>query len=275
MAFSPQSLLARITGEQFAFRVRGWKEPLDAFFGPTEERDDILRERRLWLAEYPQRHLVYRPEAAPLVREAADLAQGIDSAFDPGPEERNPRETLEELGMHWEADFVLLSKDGSEQIRMQAGVVCFPSHWAPQGKLGLPIEAVHAPVPGLNPAIGPQIHKLLDRLGTGYTWQRVNWGLSASSERNQHPQRALPRLTIDTPPKDIILRLEYQALVRLKATGSILFGIRLYSFDLERVREYPDTAGALAGQLRSLSVEMQAYKGIEGVALRAADYLQP
>lgn len=275
MAFSPQSLLARITREQFAFDLRGWKEPIEAFFGPTAEREEILGERRRWLAEHPERHLVYRQDAAPLIGEAAALAQGIEPAFIPGTDDGSPRQMLGELGVHWEADLVLLAKDQDGQIRMQAGVVCFPSHWAPESKLGLPIEAVHAPVPGLNQAIGPQIYKLLDRLPAGYAWQRLNWGLNASAERNQHPQRALPWLTPDTPPGDIYLRLEYQALVRLSATGGILFGIRLYNFDLETVRAYPAAAGALARQLRSMPVEMQVYKGIQEVACRVADYLQP
>jgi len=210
----------------------------------------------------------------PLIQDAAALAQGIQPAFHPGPDAGSPREMLQNLGVHWEADFVLLARDQEGQIRLQAGVVCFPSHWAPESKLGLPIEAVHAPVPGLNSAIGPQIYQLLDRLPAGYAWQRVNWGLSASAERNQHPQRALPRLVAATPPGEIYLRMEYQALVRLPVTGGILFGIRLFSFDLEMVRAYSSTAKALAGQLRSMPLEMQVYKGIEGVTRTVADYLQ-
>ena len=271
MHIPPASLLERISRPEFEFNLRGWKEPAAAFFAPTPAHEDALAERRRWLAQNPERYRVYLPESADLVQEAADFARTLDPAFTPGAGSDLPAQ-LKRLGEHWECDLILCRKNPGGRMRMEAGVVCFPSAWAPEEKLGLPIFDVHAPVPGLNAAIGDKIDHLLERLPPGSAWLRVNWGLSASPERNQHPRRGLSRLTGATPIESIWLRLEHQALLRLPATGGLLFGIHLHNFSLKELRGKP-VGLAVAGQLRSMPLEMQVYKGIQDVAQRVADWL--
>jgi len=278
MPFDPNDLLARFSQESFAFNLRGWKAPADEFFAPTAENAAILAERRRWLAEDPGRYLPYTPQAADLVREAVELARSFDPAgcFNPAfvpPEGANPAQTLQQLGETWEADFILCRRGSDGLFRMAGGALCFPSNWVPETKLDLPVAALHDPVPGLNAAIGAQIDKLLARLPAGDAWLRVNWGLSASGERNQHPARRLTRLGPGTPPEATWFRVEYQALVRLPATGGILFGIRPYSWRLPALREKAEAARAVAGQIRSMPEEMRVYKGIQHVAEGAAEYM--
>ena len=207
-----------------------------------------------------------------MVQEAVELAETFDPVFMPPAGAEFP-DLLKSLGEHWECDLILCRAVPGGQMSMEAGIVCFPSYWAPEDKIGLPVWDVHAPVPGLNAAIGHKIDHLLKRLPPGSAWLRLNWGLSASAERNQHPLRCPPRLTGLTPIGSIWLRLEYQALLRLPVTGGVLFGIQLYSFSLEALRAKPTTASAIAGQLRSMPLEMQVYKGIQDVAWRVADWL--
>ena len=267
------TLLERITTDTFAFTLRGWKEPAHLFFAPTPERDKILTERRQWLRESPQRHLVFIPQAQDLTNEAAGLAHTWDESYRPDASLDLPG-LLQSLGEHWEADFVLCRQDGEGRFCMQAGVVCFPSYWAPEEKIGLPVEMVHAPVPGLNAALGEKIETLLERLPAGKAWLRVNWGLSASAERNQHPLRSQPRLNQVTPIEQVWLRMEYQALVRLPESAGILFGIQPYSLPLELLRQSPAIAKAIAGQLRSMPEAMLRYKGIKETASRVTDWLE-
>jgi hypothetical protein len=273
MHIQPESLLDHFTQASFSFTLRGWKEPVEAFFAPTPDHAAILAERRFWLEANPERHQVWLPQAAELVREAAELLGGFDPLIQPAP--ALPLEAqLYALGTSFEPDLVLCSPDSGGRFCMLAGSVCFPSYWFPEEKIGLPVEAVHAPVPGLNPALGGKIHNLLERLPSGYTWLRVNWGLSASLERNQHPLRGLPRLGATTPLEDIYLRIEHQALVRLPRSGGILFGIQPYSFTLDEVRRKPASARAIAGQMRSMPQDMQGYKGIREVSGRVVRCLE-
>ncbi len=272
MDFNPSALLERINDPEFEFNLRGWKEPARGFFAPSPHRAELLAERRHWLAHNPERHLVYLPTAADMVLETIELARIFDPAFMP-PAGAEPPELLKSLGQHWECDLILCRTPLGGQMSMEAGVVCFPSYWAPEEKIGLPVWDVHAPVPGLNAAIGHKIDHLLNRLPPGSAWLRLNWGLSASAERNQHPLHRLPRLTGATPIESIWLRLEHQALLRLPVTAGVLFGIQLYSFSMPALRAKPAAASAVAGQLRSMPLEMRVYKGIHHVASRVADWL--
>lgn len=267
-----QLLQEHLTQTRFAFALRGWKEPPGEFFRATPEREVILAERRRWFEEEPKRYLFHTPLAVNLIAEACGLACQFDPALTP-PEGAAPEKQLRWLGEHWEPDILLCCKKADGQISMEAGAICFPSHWAPETKIGLPIEALHAPVPGLNAAIGMPIFNLLDRLPAGYAWLRLNWGLSASPERNQHPSRGLPRLSASTPMEAIWLRVEHQALLRLPVSSGILFGIRVQSLPLPSLRGMPGVARAVAGQLRNMPLEMQSYKGIQEMAGRVAEWL--
>ena len=267
------TLLERISSGNFAFTLRGWKEPAHLFFAPGPARAEILAERRKWLQESPERHLVCVTEAWDLAQEVAGLAQTWDGSYQPDPRLDLPR-LLQSLGEHWEADIILCRQDDEGRFCMQAGVVCFPSYWAPEEKIGLPVEMVHAPVPGLNTVLGKKIETLLDRLPAGKAWLRTNWGLSASAERNQHPLRPQPRLNQTTPIEDIWLRLEHQALVRLPESHGILFGIQLHSLPLESLRQFPAAAQAIAGQLHSMPEAMLVYKGIKETASRVSGWLE-
>jgi hypothetical protein len=71
-------LLERISLESFKFNLRGWKEPAAGFFVPSPARKQVLSERSYWLSQHAERHLVYLPSAADLVRESVDLAHTLD-----------------------------------------------------------------------------------------------------------------------------------------------------------------------------------------------------
>jgi len=267
----PEDLLDHLIDGRFGFSLRGWKAPADQFFTPSPDKTGILVERRRWLAEVPEKHLFYLPSGSGLVEETVKLARAWNPAAE--PEGVFPRERLRWLGETWEADFLLLKLGRDGQFRFEAGVVCFPSSWAPEEKLGKPISLIHSPVPGLNETIGDKIDRLLERLPPGQAWQRVNWGLSLSGEGNQHPYRKLPHLEAHTRPEDIFLRLEFQALVRLPQTGGILFGIQLYSFPAESIRNRRKTARTIAPHIRSMPDDMRYYKNIHLIADQFASWL--
>ncbi|HIL25722.1 MAG TPA: DUF3445 domain-containing protein, partial [Verrucomicrobia bacterium] len=66
-------------------------------------------------------------------------------------------------------------------------------------KNGLPVHAIHSPVPTLNKNLGARIDKSLANLEPGKAWERSNWGLSRSAELNQHPTRDIPRVALRNP----------------------------------------------------------------------------
>jgi hypothetical protein len=221
---------------------------------------DLLGERRTLLEADPASYAGALDRAAPLLRETAEFARSLGV---PAGE----KVSVAELGRGWEPDFVLLD----EALHVQAGCVCFPSFWSLPEKLGQAIGLVHAPVPGLNAEVGPKIRVFLERLKPGEIWERWNWGLAATPERNCHPVMQRPRLDAAATLATTWFRVEHQALVRLPETGAILFGIRIHSSTLEaEAAASPEFAPALKRLLETMPGAVLDYKGLaacrEGLA---------
>src|ERR1051325_8892960 len=202
----------------YGFRLRFEQGPAAEFFAPTGHKESILSERQHWLESTSSRCVAVLPEAGPLIEETAGLAESFGHvAADHCDEGLNASEQIVELGKQWEPDFLLLRTATDGKIRLLAACVCFPSSWSLEEKIGRPIEEIHEPVPELNAAIGPQIHRFLSKLRPGPAWLRSNWGLSRSAELNQHPARKLPRLDESVKSGEVWLRGEAEALVALPA----------------------------------------------------------
>ena len=207
----------------------------------------VLAERRRWLMRHPDHFAACLPEGELGQREALEYIQASAGAEDS------------------ESDWVLLSGDRDREPTVLAGQVVFPSQWSLPEKLGLPISAVHAPVPGLQKAIGPSIDTILARLQVGSGWIRENWGFSASDELNYHPSRNLPQLTAGARLETTWIRLETQFLTRLPQTQGVLFGIRVHPYRLDEVAAIPAVGERIAHALRTMPEAMVAYKGLSAV----------
>lgn len=268
-------LLALLAESDFSFSMRGWKGDAADFFAPTPEHEALLAERRACLDSSPARYCGALPESAPALEETAALAREWSGAtISHGSQ--SPENLCRELALALEPDFIIAASDGKEPFRAIAGAVCFPSSWDFESTLGKSVHHIHAPVPGLNDALGERIEALLTRLPPGESWDRFNWGLSLSPDRNQHPSRKLPRLADATAPIDEAwLRVELQLLHKLPATRAVLFGIRLLSIPLSRLAANPRAAGALAHQLATMPPAMRDYKAIGQNAPLLDQWLSP
>lgn len=238
---------------RFSFGVRSVDVP--SFFAPTDLNSELLSERCRWLENYPDRHLLMNPAALPLVEEVCQLAKEW------GTVAAAPND-LRSLGELWEPDIVLLNENATGQFVMHAGVVCFPSAWAPETKLGKSVHEIHAPVPTLNRDLGERIDKFLGNIKPGAVWERNNWGLSRSSERNQHPALDTPVLVPPFTAEESWVRNEDQVLVRLPETGGLLFGIRIVNISLAEVKQYPETAAGLRHAIATMPEEVAEYKNV-------------
>jgi hypothetical protein len=259
----PETLAERLfSGGDFAFGF-GMHRPDQEWFGWDDPRQEALQDRHHWLSQRPQDHLAWTDEATPVLREALSLFPEAPFATESSSDLKPPSDgLLKSLSLHWEPDLLLLRRDASGQFRLAAGAVCFPSAWDLREKIGKTVDAIHADVPTLNDSLGARIRSFLDRLPAEQTFERDNWGLSAHSERNAHPDRALPRLTADSTLDTTWLRLEHQAFRTLPTSGGLLFAIHLTTHPLDHVLKAPGARERLARQLRSMPDAIAAYKGI-------------
>lgn len=171
-------------------------------------------------------------------------------------------------------DLVLLQPDPGGRLVLSAASLCFPSRWTLAEKLGRPMLAIHAPVPGLNDRLGATIDRLLLGLKRGAIFCRRNWSLTDDPALFQPV--ALPR---PVPPvaeigARIFLRVERQTLARLPLSGAVLFGIRIHQHPLAAVAEDPAARRGLIDAVTGLDPALTAYKSMQGLAPSVIDYLK-
>ena len=234
------------------------------FFSGSRDLESILGQRRRLLAEASGHYAVLPVAAAALIDEAIEQF---------GTWRGRPFGDALDAAAGLEPDWVLLRSDAEGSFLVEAGVVCFPSHWSLPDKVGMPLEAVHGPVPRLNEALGRQVGTFLAKLAPGVAWERENWGLSADAELDHHPRHRRPRLIGEETPDRVWIRLERQLLVRLSG-GGILFGIHVSNHRLDEVAASGEGLSyRIARALRTMPEESACYKGINESRLRFADRL--
>ena len=192
------------------------------------------------------------PEAAEAAAEAAEL---VSSGLS-GPNPIGNFRPLEVAALQVQEDLIVMIRS-EDTWRFGAGVVCFPSHWVPGEKLGLPITDVHEPVPHYNEELAQRVDRFLDHLAPGKNAWRRNWVIHASPQLHVPRQ---PALDGSVQPRDLWLRSERQVLWALPATGGILFTIRTQQFPLRALVTRPDVASSMASSLRSAPDSLRAYR---------------
>ncbi len=171
---------------------------------------------------------------------------------------------LTRAGLAVQEDLCLLQAS-PEGYRLVGGFVAFPSRWSLAEKLGRPMPAIHAPVPGLEQAIGGPVRLFFERLQADRPVWRVNWSLTDDPVLHQ-PSTAFRRTTTEVTAADagrqLWLRVERQTLRRLPRTGLVLFTILTFVEPLASLARDRRLAGLLADRLEELPEPMLAYKNL-------------
>lgn len=230
-----------------------------AYFAPRDPTGAVLQERASLLASAPEHYTAWTPSAGPALDDTRALARDLGFSL---RESQIPAEAMAELGRTWEPDFVWMHPGEDGIHRVTGGVVCFPSSWSLPDKLGLPMSAVHEPVPDLNAELGRKIDSFLSALKPGAAWTRENVGFSRDDRRNHH--LSLPRRRLDETIREdeVWVRVEEQLLRKLAPGGSVLFGIRVDVYPLRMILEDPIGVVRLEQMLASLSPSAADYKGL-------------
>ena len=216
----------------------------DAWLIVDDERDEQLALKRQLLADARDVVAAAVPGADDVCDEAGDTVAGVPS--------------LEDAALRVQEDLcVLRQRDG--HWRLDAGVVCFPSMWRLSDKIGLPLAAVHAPVPAYAEELASRVDRFLDRLRVDRPVWRRNWFIHHSPDLHQpSPPPAPDHLQV---PGGLWFRSERQTLRRLGRTGAILFTIRTQQVPLAAVAARPELAAAMAGAIEAWSEDLIAYRG--------------
>jgi hypothetical protein len=260
--------------EDYRFHMGLRKGDPALFYAPTADHEALVTERQHWVRTSPERYVILTENGPDLLNETITCSSAwrtVPSAGQALP--ASPALRCRWLAETWEPDFVLLARSADARFRVVGGAVCFPSWWALEEKIGLPLAEVHAIVPGLNPVLGRQIDQFLARLVAGQGWERCNWGLTHTPELNLHPTLNRPRLIPPLRLQEIWLRVEHQSLVALPETGGVLFGIRVTNHPMADLVGDQLLRARLRRALATMPDEVARYKGLAEARLQVIELL--
>lgn len=170
----------------------------------------------------------------------------------------------------WIADDLCILEPGERGYRLTAASLAAPSYWRLEEKIGRPLDAIHAPVPGLAGKIGERVARFFDHLLPDYPVWRSNWSVVASPELLQ---RGGGGEGGSERGGDLYLRVERQSLRRLPKTGAVVFSIRVAINPLADILPVPGAPAALARAVRQLSPDEARYKSLAPLLPALHDFL--
>jgi hypothetical protein len=187
--------------------------------------------------------------------EAELTATGIERAA--VPDDLHP---IDEAGRLVREDLLIHTVVDGELV-LSAGSVCFPTQWALNDKLGLPLGAIHAPVPTFSSELERPVDRFMSQIRVGASVYRHNFSIVDDPKLCLSPQPFLPVRTIN----ELWLRGERQTLRRLPESGAVVFTIGV---DVEPMSSLADpqrrpAAAALLKVVQNMPEEILAYKGLD------------
>ena len=239
MSFSampiPEQILPQLVGENFRHRLGTF---------PVEISNWLLRDDEFDLTVQLKKKLVSQWVGVELA------SSGIDA--------------LVEASLLVADDLAVLqpvkSTDGSQQLLLNAAVVCCPSRWMLAEKMGQNMLAIHEPVAKYADHVGAAVDTYFQRLTVEKPVWRSNWIIQ------DHPalfQPQIPSGPLVKTPEELWIRMERQTLRRLPKTGGILFTIRGYQQPLpEYLSRSKQIAQNIRTMLERLPEDVAQYKSV-------------
>lgn len=171
----------------------------------------------------------------------------------------SPKDLFHQLAMLVQEDFALVSKRQQDYQLVMLHVL-LPNYWSPKDKIGTDFSTTHGPVPHMQ-NINQVSNNLFDHVIQKGPFVRFAWGITADQSLNCHPQ--LRHLSFTRPIEDkAYVRVERQVLWGFAQLNSVLFTIRTYHYDVNRLT--PDQCQALISAINSMDEQVLEYKGLTG-----------
>lgn len=219
------------------------------------------------LRDYPKR---YRRDGDTLV---IDGGVGRAVLTETGEGSRPPLEVISRV---LQEDLCVMERMGGRWC-LSAASVCFPTRWDLRSKLGLPLDAIHDPVPGYRELLASSADRFFDGLAPGRTVWRSNWSLVDTpvlfQPRSHAGSKRAREIDAQNAGEKIWWRLERQTLHRFPESDAILFTIRVYQIELREFRGDREAAKALGDAIRTMPQDLQSYKAILGLRDAVLAYL--
>ena len=242
----PEQILPQLVGDNFRHRLGTFPVEISNWLLRDAEFDSTVQLKKKLLATRRSEVVGLQPGGDEVAEEAAQLVSawaGVELAS-------RGIDALVEASLLVADDLAVLqpikSHDGSEQLLLNAAVVCCPSRWMLSEKMGHNMLAIHEPVAKYADHVGAAVDTYFQRLTVEKPVWRSNWIIQ------DHPalfQPQIPMGPLVKTPDELWIRMERQTLRRLPKTGGILFTIRGYQQPLP---EYLSRSKQIAQNIRTM-----------------------
>jgi hypothetical protein len=242
----PEQILPQLVGDNFRHRLGIFPVEISNWLLRDAEFDLTVQLKKKLLATRRSEVVGLQPGGDEVAEEAAQLVSawaGVELAS-------RGIDALVEASLLVADDLAVLqpikSHDGSEQLLLNAAVVCCPSRWMLSEKMGHNMLAIHEPVAKYADHVGAAVDTYFQRLTVEKPVWRSNWIIQ------DHPalfQPQIPTGSLVKTPDELWIRMERQTLRRLPKTGGILFTIRGYQQPLP---EYLSRSTQIAQNIRTM-----------------------
>jgi dimethylamine monooxygenase subunit A len=177
-----------------------------------------------------------------------------------------PCDPLELAGRLVQEDLCII-QNADDGPRFTAAILCFPSRWRLNEKIGKPLVGVHGPVPLYAERLAAPVDRFMAKVKPGHIASRLNWSVLDDPAMYQPGgkwrEATNGAVTPDNAGDKLYLRVERQTLRRLPESNAILFGIRVHNYPLARAISKPEHAVRLAEAVRALPDATLHYKSLK------------
>lgn len=141
---------------------------------------------------------------------------------------------LRTAGRLVQCDLCLLERPpGAAEHILTGAVLCFPASWTLAQKIGRPLTGIHSPVPDYDAGLAARVQRLFDAIRPEAPLWRMNALAYADPALHQPRREGEGR----PPGPRPFLRSERQCLLRLPATGAVVFSIHTYVLPIAALPE--------------------------------------
>ncbi|WP_425101251.1 heme-dependent oxidative N-demethylase family protein [Tropicibacter sp. S64] len=207
-----------------------WLQANEAYAAQLAEKSRLLRTRRDDVVWLDPAHLGAAQELLDTVLTMLPegFARDGESVLCPDGRRVTPdrSDPLGTLGALVQEDLCLMVKDGAEHV-LRGAILCFPASWTLAEKAGRPLTGIHTPVRPYDAALAARVQRLFDGIRAGRPLWRFNAFWYHDPALFQPRREAAPR-DVTNPAAAGYLRSERQCLLRLPASGAVVFSIHTY-----------------------------------------------
>lgn len=181
---------------------------------------------------------------------------------------------LEGLARLLQEDICILVRNDAGWV-LAGAVLCAPSRWRLNEKMGKNVMDIHHPVPHYANSIGEAVDFTMDKMTTDRPVYRFNWTLVDDDALYQPEAVVRTDLDEDTIANDVFFRVERQTLRRLPRTDAIVFTIRSYVHPVSHIVDnVPEARELLLNALKTADADTVTYKNWHTISPMLQEWLE-